>query len=95
MISVVHTLQGSHGHCLIDQNPVISYTVKYFDPQADVSCGLDTVAASSCTDQICNSVFDLGALCSNSTSVLITLLASDRHGDGQESGSTTAVLSKI
>ena len=94
MVSVVHTLQGSHRQCLIDQNPVISYTIKYFDPQTNISCGLNTVPASSCTDQICNSIWDLGAICLNSTSILVTVLATGAYGDVQESEPFMVVLRK-
>ena len=88
-------LQDSHNQCQIGRIPVISYTIKYFDPQSNTSCGLDTFAASSCTDQICNNVFDLGTLCSNSTSVLVTVLATDVHGNRQESEPITVVLREL
>ena len=57
----------------------------YFDPQTNASCGLGTIAASSCIDQICNDVFDLNALCSNSTRVSVTVLATNAQGDVKES----------
>ena len=77
--------QDSHSQCQIGRSQVISYTIKYFDPQINASCGLDTIAASSCTDRICNRVFNLDTPCSNSTSVLVTVLATGVHGDVQES----------
>ena len=94
MVSVVHILQGSHRQCLIDQNTVISYTIKYFDPQTNITCGLNTIPASSCTDQICNSIWDLGAICLNSTSILVTLLATSEYGDVRESEPFMVVLRK-
>ena len=85
-------LQEFRGQCQRGQSPVISYAIKYFDLHANASCGLDIIDASSCIDQICNNVFDLDTLCSNSTSVLVTVSAMNALGDGQESEPITAVL---
>ena len=91
---MVHTLQDSYSQCQIGQSPVITYTIMYFDPQTNVSCGLDTVAASSCNDQICHHVFDLNALCSNSPSISVTVLATNAQGDVTESEPITTLLRK-
>ena len=85
-------LQDSLSYCQIGQSPVISYTIKYFDPKTNASCGSDTIAASSCIDQICDNVYELDTLCSNSTSASVTIVATDEHGHGQESESITVVL---
>ena len=55
----------------------------YFHPHNNVSCGLDTIAALSCNDQICHHVFDLNALCSNSTLVSVTVLATNAQRDAE------------
>ena len=78
-------MQESHSQCPIGRSPVVSYTIKYFDPHNNLSCGLDTIANSACTNQICNSVFDLDTLCSNSTHVSVTVLGTDERGNEQES----------
>ena len=92
---VYYMLQDYHGQCQIGQSPVISYAIKYFDPHTNASCGLDIIAASSCIDQICKNVFDLDTLCSNSTSVLVTVSAMNALGDEQESEPITVVLREL
>ena len=78
-------MQESHSQCQIGRSPAVSYSIKYFDPHSNLSCGLDTIADSACTNQICNSVFDLDTLCSNSTHVSVTVLGTDVLGNEQES----------
>ena len=89
-------MQGSQNQCQTGRSPIISYTIKYLDPQTNVSCGLDTIMASSssCTIQICNNIFDLDTLCSNSTRVLVTVLGTGAHGDVQESEPFILLLGK-
>jgi hypothetical protein len=78
-------MQDSHSQCQISHNPSVSYAIKYFDQQNNLSCGLDTITASACANQKCNSVFDLDKLCSNSTHISVVVLSTDVHGDEQES----------
>ena len=90
----VMQIQNSHSQCQIGHSPVFSYTIKYFDNGTNISCGLDTITASSCTDQICNSVYDLNALCSKSTNVTVIVLGTDVHGNEQESEPFLVILRK-
>ena len=88
-------MQDSHGQCQTGQSSVFSYTIKYFDNGTNISCGLDTITASSCTNQICNNVYDLDVLCSNSTHVTVIVLGTDVHGNEQESEPFFVVLRKL
>ena len=87
-------IQDSHSQCQIGHSPVFSYTIKYFDNGTNIRCGSDTITASSCTDQICNSVYDLGALCSKSTHVTVIVLGIDVQGNEQESEPFLVILRK-
>ena len=69
-----------------------SYTVTYFDSLSGIRCGSENISASLCIDRRCSKTFYLSLLCSNSTSISVSVYATSILGDGRESDPVTAVV---
>ena len=69
-----------------------SYTIKFFNLQSTMSCGSAVLPVTACFSGQCSYVHNLFEYCPHSTSVNVTLMASNTLVDGRESKPTTITV---
>ena len=78
-------VQETYPHQHLFNISITSYTIKFSDSILNISCGEEKILATLCSFMSCSDTFDTRTHCPNSTSVNVTVLASNALGDGQES----------
>ena len=74
---------------------MVSHTITYSDATNGNICGTAIIPSRLCEEGVCSHIFEVTSLCINSTSINVSVSATNILGDGPQTDPVTVMIEFI